>query len=72
MRYTHKNTAAIGCPMDVFLDGVQVDDVTEADTAEGYVIQCKRDGDGHFIIDGDGKVMTTRLNGAVKVVPKVD
>lgn len=69
MRYTYENTAAIGAPKDVFLDGVKIDNVSEADTAEGYLVRCKIDAEGFLCVDEDGEIATDRLTGKVVVLP---
>lgn len=72
MRYTYENTAAIGEPKDVYLDGVKIDDACEADTVDGYVIRGKRNAEGNLYLDENDEVATERLTGAVVVVPKAD
>lgn len=71
MRYTYENTAAIGELKDVYLDGVKLDDVLEADTEAGYVIRCKLDAEGHVYAGENDELATERLIGVVAVVPKV-
>ena len=38
MRYSYENTAAIGKPIRVFVNGLEVDTATVADTEKGEVI----------------------------------
>lgn len=67
MRYTYENTAAIGKKVNVFLDGKEVDDVLEANTDEGYIIQLLRNSKGHLYADENGDAANCRKNGKVVV-----
>ena len=65
--FTVDNTAAIGRPVAVYLDGVLQPFVKEADTDEGYVIRCILDADDKPTLDGS-KIATERVTGTVTVV----
>lgn len=69
MRYTHENTSKIGQPKDVYLDGVKIDNVQEADDTEGWLIRCVLDADGYIQAGENGDVVVERLTGKVMVVP---
>jgi len=67
MRYTPENTAHIDRPVRVYLDGVEIHDVHEADDVEGYVIVASRNADGNLYDDGYGNIATERRTGTVVV-----
>lgn len=69
MRYTVENTSKINRPVIVYLDGVEVSLVVEADTEQGYITRCRQDEKGLMYADGNGEVATERLTGRVTVVP---
>lgn len=68
MRYTAENTAAIGKPMRVFVDGKEITHCEMADTDEGYVIAYVVGDDGLVVIDGD-EIRAERIEGVVTVEP---
>lgn len=45
MKYTIENTAAIGNPLRVFLDGVEYNCAIECDTEKGYIVRHLEDPD---------------------------
>lgn len=69
MRYTVENTSKINRPMAVYLDGVEVNNVIEADTTQGYVVRCKQNERGLLYADEHGDVATERLTGRITVTP---
>lgn len=52
---------------EIWIDGVQLHSVLEADDEAGYVIQPQFDKDGHFI-HIDGVIQTQRREGLVSFV----
>lgn len=60
---THETTAIYG-PISVFLNGVEVHDVCEAHTGEGWLIRGKRDELGGIIVEGD-EFATEKMFGIV-------
>lgn len=69
MRYTVENTFAIDKPVAVYLDDIEVNNVIEADTEQGYIIRCKENERGFIYADSNGDVTTERLTGIVVVKP---
>lgn len=67
MRYTIENTIKVGKPVAVYLDGVEVNNVIEADTEHGYIIRCKENERGFMYADSNGDVAAERLTGRVTV-----
>ena len=67
MRYTPENTVKAGKFATVYLDGVEVNNVIEADTEQGYVVRCLVNGKGYFYADERDEVATERLEGKVVV-----
>lgn len=63
---TYRNTAQIGLPVRVFVDGVEVKDCREAHTEEGWVVITVRDQSGRYVIDGD-EFKAMRITGNVTV-----
>lgn len=67
MRYTVKNTSAIGFPVWVFVNGNKVERVISADINRGEVVyapkplRCRR---------GTDEIYTRMLRGKVKVTPR--
>ncbi len=72
MKYTVANTAGAGNPKDVFLDGVKLDAVIEADDEAGYVVVLLKDKDGFLYPDADGNTASERRTGKVVVVPRAE
>ena len=68
MIYTAENTAAIGKPARVFVDGKEITHCEMADTDEGYVIAYVVGDDGLVVIDGD-EIRAERVEGVVTVEP---
>lgn len=68
MIYTAKNTARIGKPAKVYLDGVLQEKAIMADDVEGVVEVLKFVENDDPLIGADGEFMTEFLSGAVKVV----
>lgn len=66
MRYTPENTVKVGKPADVFVDGVAVTHVYEADDVLGYAVVADLKL-GRLQSDGVGGVARKRLEGAVRV-----
>lgn len=66
MRYTMKNTIEVGVLVDIWLDGVPMSEVVEADTDEGYIVRIKRDKDGDIVVNGD-YIEHERIDGEVRV-----
>jgi hypothetical protein len=62
--YTSNNPAHIGTV--VFLDGVEIQDVMECDTSDGWVLRMKLNDDGK-IYEIDGNLATEKLFGIVTV-----
>lgn len=62
-KYTYENApGAI-----VYLNGVETDNVMEADDEVGYIIVAKFDDDGYLCVVDD-EIATERLEGVVTVV----
>lgn len=70
MRYNAQNTAAIGKPKRVFIDGKEIENVVECDTDEGFVKIHLFDESGNAILDGDC-IATDTLHGKVTVKTKL-
>lgn len=51
-------------PLAILLDGVEVQDVVEADDDEGFVVRHKRNKDGSLAVR-KGEFVTERIEGAV-------
>lgn len=66
MKYTAANTVGIGKPKICFVDGVEISNVIECDTNEGYAIYHPVDEDGNFRIRG-GYPITETIHGVVTV-----
>lgn len=66
MKYTADNTVRIGKPKKCFVDGVEIRNVIECDTSEGYAIYHLVDEDGNLRIRG-GHLETETLYGVVTV-----
>ena len=62
--YTASNPLHIGTT--VFLDGIQIRDVTECDTDEGWVVKAKRNDEGRLYAVGDD-LAVEKLFGTVTV-----
>lgn len=61
---TWENTAAIGVNVVVYFDGVQVHDIIEAHTGEGWLIRARHNVAGLVFADGD-EIATETLHGLV-------
>ena len=66
MKYTTKNTIEIGRPKRVFVDGVEINNVIECNTEEGYAIFHPVDENGDLCVYG-GDIMTETIRGVVTV-----
>ncbi len=66
MKYTVENTVEIGKPKRVFVDGVEINNVIECDTEEGYAIFHPVDEDGNFFLY-DERIVTETVRGVVTV-----
>lgn len=54
---------------DVFLNGVEAQDVVACHEANGWIIQCVRNSAGRWILDRrKGEIVTKKRRGHVKVV----
>lgn len=53
--------------VSVFLDGVELPEVTSWDVDKGEIVRPIRDGDGTFVTDETGAHTFVRLKGAVEV-----
>lgn len=66
--YASNNQRHIGTR--AFLDGVEVKDVTEANTDQGWFRRAVRGASGNFIVDRvRGEVVTKTVRGNVTVKP---
>lgn len=70
MKYTVENT--INTPVDVYLDGVKVEQVFEADDDLGYILQYRTGEDGYLVASRAKKdeAVIDERHGEVKVVVK--
>lgn len=66
MKYTVENTVEIGKPKRVFVDGVEINNVIECDTEEGYAIFYPVDENGSLRVQ-EGEFMTETIHGVVTV-----
>lgn len=66
MKYTVENTSAVGRHKRVFVDGVELRNVIECDTSEGYATYHPTDENGNLRICGDD-LATETIHGVVTV-----
>lgn len=66
MKYTVENTIKTGNPMRVFVDGVEINNVIECDTEEGYAVFYLVDEEGDLCVCGD-EIVTETVRGVVTV-----
>lgn len=65
---TLETVGHVGRRVRIFLDGVEVREVVEAHTGEGWLIRVCRDAAGKFMLTGDPQdpdIATERLTGRV-------
>lgn len=67
-RYTVENTVAIGKPVRVFCDGVEIHDCVEANDVEGWAVVYERGQDGQISITGDD-IDTRKISGVIHIQP---
>lgn len=51
-------------PCHIHLNGLPKSDVVEAHTEEGWIVRCRRDGEGNLVVV-DGEIATERHSGTV-------
>lgn len=66
MKYTVENTSAVGKHKRVFVDGVEISNVIECDTNEGYAVYHPIDTNGNLRICED-YLATETIHGVVTV-----
>lgn len=67
MIFTNDNTAAVGHPADVYLNGVEQKHVIEASPSGHYVVKIVVDAEGNPFLIGRGEFATEREEGFVLV-----